>query len=378
MLEIIKLRSLFKIDWLLFLSAVILSIFGLVTMNSFTGDNLFFEKQIIWLIVSITVFFFLSTIDFRFLKKTWVIISLFIISVLSLSTLFVLGNVVQGSQRWLDLGFLSVQVSEPTKLVLILLLSKYFTKRHIEIANLKHVLISGFYAFILFFLVFLQPDFGSSIIIFLIWLGMVLVSGISKKHLFMVFSVVVISFVLLWSFAFHDYQKQRIVTFINPLTDLSGAGYNAYQSMIAVGSGGLFGKGVGFGTQSKLQFLPEHQTDFIFASFAEEWGFFGILIIFFLFSILIWRILVNAKLGLSNFEILFCLGLAVLFISQFVIHVGMNIGILPITGTPLPFVSYGGSHLLVEFIGLGILMGMRKYRRVVHKDDVNNNEIPGV
>jgi len=163
-----------------------------------------------------------------------------------------------------------------------------------------------------------------------------------------------------------------LVTFLHPLTDLEGAGYNAYQSTIAVGSGGLFGKGVGYGTQSRLQFLPEYQTDFIFAAFAEEWGFFGVVILFLLYGVVLWRILLNALLGVSNFEMLFGIGLAFFFMSHLLVHVGMNIGLLPVTGITLPFMSYGGSHLLTEFAGLGILMGMRRYRRTIHRDDIKN------
>ena len=217
---------------------------------------------------------------------------------------------------------------------------------------------------------FLQPDFGSAIIIAFVWFGMVLVSGISKKHLIAVFLVGAIAFGGLWGYAFEPYQKQRILTFIHPLTDLQGTGYNAYQSTIAVGSGQIFGKGVGYGTQSKLQFLPEYETDFIFAAFAEEWGFIGVVMILLLYGIVIWRILVNATYGATNFEILFGAGLAILFISHFIVHVGMNIGLLPVTGTTIPFLSYGGSHLLTEFVGLGILMGMRRYSRATHKDDI--------
>ena len=177
---------------------------------------------------------------------------------------------------------------------------------------------------------------------------------------------------LLWSFVFEDYQKQRITTFLHPLADIQGSGYNAYQSTIAVGSGELWGRGIGYGTQSRLQFLPEYETDFIFAAFAEEWGFFGVLLLLLLFGVVLWRVLVNAFYGATNFEALFGVGVAILLMSHLSVHVGMNIGLLPVTGITLPFMSYGGSHLLTEFMGLGILMGMRRYQRTVHKDDVTN------
>jgi rod shape determining protein RodA len=201
---------------------------------------------------------------------------------------------------------------------------------------------------------------------------MVMVSGISKKHLFAMIAIGAIALTLLWSFGFKEYQKNRIRSFINPLSDIHGIGYNAYQSTIAVGSGGLLGKGLGYGTQSRLKFLPEYQTDFIFAAFAEEWGFIGVLIIFAMYGLLIVRIIINATLGATNFEILFGVGVAVFFIVHIIVNVGMNLQLLPVTGTPLPFMSYGGTHLLMEFGALGLLMAMRRYSRSTHKDEIKN------
>ncbi len=373
---VFKLKT--NIDWTLFFAVIPLVIAGLVTMNSFVGENYFFEKQFLWSLVSVAIFFIFSFFDFSFLKQSKTLTLLFFIFVGLLTTLFITGSVLKGAQSWFNLGFVSFQPADFVKIVLILLLAKYFSKRHIEIAHLKHIFVSGTYALIFFVLVLLQPDFGSAIIIFMIWLGMVLVSGISKKHLLGVFLIGIVSFVGLWGFVFQDYQKQRIMTFIHPLADIQGSGYNAYQSTIATGSGQLLGKGVGYGTQSRLQFLPEYETDFIFASFAEEWGFVGVLILFFLYALVIWRILLNATYGVSNFETLFGLGLAIMFISHFVVHVGMNIGLLPVTGVTVPFMSYGGSHLLAEFVGLGILMGMRKGAREFHREDVMKNEFLGV
>jgi rod shape determining protein RodA len=302
---------------------------------------------------------------------------LFGISVGLLSLLFVLGSVFKGAKSWFNLGVFSFQPVDLVKLVVILILAKYFSRRHIEIANIRHILVSGFYIFVIFTLVFLQPDFGSAIIIFFVWLGMVLVSGISKKHLLLVFLIGALVFGGLWLFVFKPYQKDRIRNFVNPLTDIHGSGYNAYQSKIAVGSGEIFGKGIGYGTQSKLLFLPEYETDFIFAAFAEEWGFLGVMLLFTLYGIVFWRMLSIASKGATNFEILFGIGLTILFLVHSVIHIGMNMGLLPVTGNTLPFMSYGGSHLLSEFLGLGILMGMKSSARVVHKD-VARNELLGI
>jgi len=371
-----EVRDFFKrIDWLLVLFIVPIIIFGLVTMKSFAsieGNATFFNKQIIWVALSLIVFFVFSFIDFRFLKRTDVLMFLLLLFSGMLLVLFVLGNISHGARSWFDFGGFSFQPADMMKLVLVLILAKYFSRRHVEIKNIKHIFISGLYALIPFVLVLLQPDFGSAMIIFLIWLGMVLVSGIFKTHLLLVFLSGALMFSLLWIFAFAPYQKARIVNFINPLADIHGSGYNALQSTIAVGSGQILGKGLGFGTQSRLKFLPENQTDFIFAAFAEEWGFIGSLLVFLLFGLVIWRVLYNASLGASNFEMLFGMGIAIYLMSHILINIGMNLGLMPVTGITLPFMSYGGSHLLTEFAGLGILMSMRSYSRSVHRDDLKN------
>jgi rod shape determining protein RodA len=367
-----KLKKIFNIDWILFMSTIPLLGAGLVTMSSFTGSNFYLGRQLIWIGISILIFFIISNIDVRFLRRTEIITIFFIIGVATLGLLFILGQVVKGAQGWFNVGLFAIQPSEPAKLIIILLLAKYFTRRHVEIAHYRHILVSGFYTFIIFALILLQPDFGSAAIVFLIWFGVVLVSGISKKHLLIIFTLGLVSFVMLWNFGFKEYQKARIMNFIHPLADIRGSGYNAYQSTITVGSGQLMGKGIGYGTQSRLNFLPEYQTDFIFAAFAEEWGFIGITFIFLLFGIFIWRILVNTLLGATNFEILFGLGLSIYFVSHFAINVGMNMGLLPVTGITVPFMSYGGSHLVTSYAALGILMSMRRYSRSVHKDVVKN------
>ena len=364
-----------RIDWLLVFFVIPIILGGLFTMKSFTPQEdmiNFFDKQIIWIILSFIIFFVFSFIDFRFLRRTDVLVTLFLVFCILLIILLVIGNIIKGAQSWFSFGVFSFQPADVMKLVLILILSKYFSRRHVEIRNIKHIFISGFYAFVPFVLVLIQPDFGSAIVIFLIWFGMVLVSGISKKHLFFVFLSGALIFASLWTFAFAPYQKARIVSFLDPLADIHNSGYNASQSIIAVGSGQILGKNLGFGTQSRLKFLPEPQTDFIFAAYAEEWGFVGSSFILLLFGLVIWRILHSASLGVSNFEMLFGIGIAIFFMSHILINIGMNLGLMPITGIPLPFMSYGGSHLVTEFAGLGILMNMRKYARSAHRDDMKN------
>jgi rod shape determining protein RodA len=371
------LKNMFKnIDWILLGSVILIVCAGLVTMNSFVGQNSFFNKQLIWLAVSCVVFFWATTLDWQFLKNTRIVMVIYSVSVGLLLILFVLGKVSHGAQSWFSFGGFSFQPVDLSKLAVILILSKYFSRRHIEIAHIRHILVSGFYVLTIFVLVFLQPDFGGAIIIFFIWLGMVLVSGISKKHLLLVFCTAAVSFVILWGFVFHPYQKDRILNFIHPLTNIRGSGYNAYQSTIAVGSGQVLGKGVGLGSQSRLQYLPEYQTDFIFAAFAEEWGFVGVTILFLLFAIVFTRMLMISSRGGSNFEILFGVGLTILFMTHATVNIGTNIGLLPVTGVTLPFMSYGGSHLVAEFLGLGILMGMSRYGRIGKTSSAN--EIVGV
>lgn len=367
-----RISKLLAIDWLLLGSVIPLIVGGLVTMYSFTGNQDLFFRQMIWVGISLVVFFGLSFVDFRFMRKTWPVITIYLLALVTLIAVLLVGHTVKGAKSWIDFGFFSFQPADFAKLALIIVLSKYFSKRHVEIANVRHILVSGLYAGVFFVLVMLQPDLGLGIIIFLIWLGVTLLAGISKKHLFAVIGIALVSFAMLWAFVFKDYQKKRIMTFIHPLADVRGAGYNSYQSTIAVGSGRVLGKGIGYGTQSRLNYLPEYQTDFIFAAFAEEWGFVGVVFLLGSFVLLIWRIILNAVVGETNFEILFGAGLAIMFMAPFVINVGMNMGLMPVTGLPLPFVSYGGSHMLISFIGLGILMGMRRYSRDVHKDVIKN------
>ena len=195
-----------------------------------------------------------------------------------------------------------------------------------------------------------------------------MLAGIPFRHLALLIGIGIAAFSLLWFFAFADYQKARIVSFVHPLADVEGVGYNAFQSTVAVGSGGVLGKGFGYGTQSRLQFLPEHETDFIFAAFTEEWGFGGALLLFALFGILLFRLVENARRGATNFESLFILGVAVLIVVHGTIHIGMNIGLLPVTGTTLSFMSYGGSHIITGYVMLGIVNAMRSYGRIVHED----------
>ncbi len=358
------LRTLFaSIDIWLIGAVFLLALLGLVTMYTFDGDNAYFERQIIWILIASAALLLSIIPDYRFLRTGNTTFFLYLGTLTLLVLVLIIGDTVKGAQSRFDFGFFALQPSDPAKLVLIAVLAKYFSKRHELIGNFQHIFISGIYALCIIGLVFVQPDFGSAIILFSIWFGMILVAGISFRHLALVFLAGLITFGVLWQFVFLDYQKARIETFMDPLADIQGTGYNAYQSTIAVGSGQVFGKGVGYGTQSKLQFLPEYETDFIFAAFAEEWGLVGVGMLFTLFGVVIWRLIYHAVRGATNFERLFAVGVAILFLSHFTIHIGMNIGLLPVTGTTVPFLSYGGSHLITEFLGVGIVIAMARYTK---------------
>lgn len=361
-------RLLRQTDWALIVSATAITLLGILSMTSFGGENQFAPRQAVWLVLGLVVFFVASAIDWRFLRRTVSVVLVYVFAVTLLLLLFVIGSTFQGAQSWFNLGAFAVQPADPAKLALIIVLAKYFSRRHIEIARIRHILVSGAYMFIIFLLLFLQPDFGSAIIVLGLWAGVVLLAGIPLRHLALLVAIGAVAFSGLWFFAFADYQKDRIVSFIHPLADVQGVGYNAFQSTVAVGSGGILGKGLGYGTQSRLQFLPEHETDFIFAAFTEEWGLGGAVLLLFLFGVLLYRLVSNARRGATNFETLFALGVAMLIVVHGTIHIGMNIGLLPVTGTTLPFMSYGGSHLIIEFLMLGMVNAMRSYGALVHKD----------
>jgi len=367
-----------RIDWMLMGAVLCIAGAGLIAMNAFVVEtNYFFDRQVVWLLIGLALCVSLSFVDFRFLRRTNSIVTLFVLQSGILLAILLFADITKGVQSWFTVGSFAFQPSDPAKLVLILLLAKYFSRRHVEIARIRHIIVPGLYTSVMAGLIFLQPDFGSAVILIAVWFGMILIAGVSKKHLALLFLIGVLGGGLLWNFTLADYQKERITSFLHPYTDLQGAGYNAYQSTVAVGSGGVWGKGIGFGTQSRLEFLPEYETDFIFAAFAEEWGLVGVSILFALFIIVFWRVVHLALQGTSNFEVLFGFGLAVLFMSHFVVHIGMNIGLLPVTGTTLPFMSYGGSHIVTEFIGLGILFGMRSNGRKFSRIRPDGHELVG-
>lgn len=359
-------KHLKKFDWLLMGAVLLLMMLGLISLFSLAGlgGSPFFYRQIVWAFFGFLMLLGVSFIDFRIFRTQGVaIFILYLLTIIILLALFVVRLKVRGVESWINLGFFSFQPVEMVKLTLVILLAKFFSKRHIEIYRIEHLVVSGMYVAIPTLLVLMQPDLGSSIVLVAIWISVVLFSGMKLRH----FAILLILFSFLsygvWHVGLKPYQKARITTFLDPYTDPKGAGYQMIQSMIAVGSGRMWGKGLGYGSQSHLNFLPEAEADFIFAAFTEEWGFVGSITVIGLLSIILWRIISIGSQSVDNFSRLYTLGFAASIFTQSFIHIGANMGVLPITGITLPFASYGGSSLVTLLMGVGIVQNINMNAR---------------
>ncbi len=360
------LRHIKRFDWLLQGAIFFLMALGLVTLFSLrdAGSFPFFWRQLIWSAVGIAVFGAVSFLDFRFFRaQSGVVLGLYLISIALLLFVITANVTFRGIAAWIQIGDVFIQPVEIAKLSLIILLAKFFSNRHIEIYRIRHLIVSGAYMLVPVCLVLLQPDLGSALVLVAIWLSIIIFSGMKMRHIAILALVSILVAGSAWFFLLAPYQKARITSFLNPYNDPRGAGYQMIQSMIAVGSGGAWGKGLGYGSQSHLNFLPEAETDFIFAAFAEEWGFVGVLVIVGLFSVILWRIISIGMRSSDSFSRLYSLGFAAFLFSQVFVHIGMNMGVMPITGITLPLVSYGGSSLVSILAGVGILQNIRIHSR---------------
>jgi rod shape determining protein RodA len=347
-----------QFDWIVWATTLFLVCFGLAAIYSIAlsrevPDFFNFKKQIFSLAIGIVLLIIFSSIDYKIFKNYYIIF--YILSVLILVAVLVFGRTIRGTTGWFSYGGFSFQPVELVKLFLLIFLAKYFSDRSRELKRFRYVLASGIFTAILIVLVLLQPDLGSAIILFLAWFGLILIAGIKRSHLLLIVGLGILVMIVSWFFVLQPFQKDRVLTFIDPSRDALGRGYNLTQSIIAVGSGNILGRGLGFGSQSQLRFLPESQTDFIFAVIAEELGLLGVFFVFAFFVILFYKILRNAREINDDFGMFFSLGFLVIIFSQAVINIGMNIGLAPITGITLPFVSYGGSSLIVNLMAVGIL-----------------------
>ena len=367
-------RFLREIDFILVIPIILLLLIGLITnypIDGFSTDSLFF-KQSIFVFFAIIIMLSSPYIPFHIIRGRAVSFSLYVCSVLVLILLLLFAPTINGATSWFVIGPLAIQPVDFIKIVLCIVLAQYFSSRHVYIRNIRHLIISLFFTFVLFLLVFFQPDFGSSLILITIWIGTIFVAEISKKHILMLAVLSVVASAIAWSL-FTPVQQDRIRSFLHPLENLQSTGYNAYQSKIAVGSGMILGKGIGEGTQSKLGFLPLYESDFVFAAFAEEWGFVGVCILFLLFLIIFWRLVLHALRSKTNFDTLFIVGFTTMLFTHMFFHIGVNSGIFPVTGITLPFMSYGGSHLIAESIGIAMVLYMARYRNYVRASELRKH-----
>jgi len=342
----------------MFTSVLLLICFGLaeiysVALGRSQLDLLNFKKQIIFVVLGIVLLFVLAGFDYHSLRsysKYFYVLGL----ILLIGVLF-FGQTINGTKGWYNLAGFNFQPVELIKFVLILFLAKYFSSTPLKTKDYKRLLISFSGALLFMVLVLAQPDFGSASVLFLSWLSMIILVGFNKKYFLVIGLILVIAFSGSWYFVLQDYQKHRIITFLDPSFNPLSQGYNVSQAIIAVGAGGLAGRGLGFGSQSQLKFLPEAQTDFIFAVVAEELGFSGVLLILLFFGIFFYRCLYYLKKVNNDFAIFFILGSVSLIFIEMFINIGMNLGILPVVGISLPFLSYGGSGLISSLMLVGVI-----------------------
>lgn len=357
-----------RTSWPLLATAVVISLIGVVTMHPFDGSPSLAPRQLIFVGLGTAVFIACAALDLRFIRRSPAIIAGYLTAIVLLGLVLVVGDTIMGARSWFDFGFFAFQPADLAKLAVIALLAKYFSRRHMEIGNFRHIIVSGAYTAAIVLLILIQPDLGTAVILMTVWFGMVLVSGIPLRHLAVVAMMGLAAAAGLWLFGLKEHQRERISTFLNPAADITGAGYNAYQAMVASGSGEMWGKSIGYGTQSKLRFLPEYQTDFIFAAFMEEWGFVGVVLLLSLFGFLLFQLLSIARRAATNFDALFTIGVLILFLAHIGFHAGINLGLLPVTGTTIPFMSSGGSHLIIEFAALGIIASLARQGRSVSRE----------
>ncbi|MBU0706905.1 rod shape-determining protein RodA [Patescibacteria group bacterium] len=355
-----------KIDWLIVSLVILLVSIGLLSIystsyNTAGQDTSVFVKQLVFVLVGLVAMFGISFIDFRFFRAYGTVILLVGLGLLLL-VLFV-GTEIRGTKGWIFMGSYGIQPVEFVKMFFIISLARYFSRHGKDIHNPKHIIISGGITIVFLVLIMFQPDFGSAIIYFLIWIGLLFLLNIKRSYLITLLVIISLVATAGWVFGLKDYQKERIGTFLNPSQDSLKTGYNITQSIVAVGSGNLWGRGMGLGPQSQLKFLPEQQTDFIYAVVAEELGLVGAVLVLAFFIVLFIRLINVARKSRDDFSLFVISGVIIMIFLQMFINIGMNIGLVPVVGIPLPFVSAGGSSLVASFIAIGVVQGVIVHRK---------------
>lgn len=362
-------RVLQNFDWWTFSTVIIISLIGILSIFSATrqpteaAQESYYIKQIVWLFIGIAGMILLVSFDYIWLSRFS--LPLFLAGLFFLLLVLVAGKTGMGAQRWLNLGPVSFQPSEFFKLLFIIMLSQHLSTIEEPIGILSLLRIFFALVFLPFVLLFKQPDLGTALVIFIIFFSMLLAKGLQRKALILIIVIGIVSLPFLgnimWT-GLKDYQKNRLIAFIDPDVDPSGIGYHINQSKVAIGSGEFFGKGYLKGTQGPFRFLPEKHTDFIFSAFAEEWGFFGSVLLLSLYLYIIMRGLDTVRKAKDEFGRNLALGITFMLSIYFFINVGMTLGIMPVVGIPLPFMSYGGTALLSNFISVGVLINVRTRR----------------
>ncbi|WP_291490479.1 rod shape-determining protein RodA [Desulfurella sp.] len=356
MLQIDK-RKFKYFDYPLFIAVCLLGVLSVFLIYTTDAGKIFYNKQILWELIGVFLCLLVANIDLKLIKTYAFAFYIFVLFVLLV--VFFIGFVGHGAKRWISLGFFNIQPSEFMKLAIILVLAAYFDE-YIKSSkyNFKDLYLP--FALILFpaVLIIKQPDLGTALIILIIGLAIILSVGVKKTFLIKSVIFFLIAMPFFWSLL-KNYQKERLIAFINPYLSPHTYGYHIIQSEIAVGSGGLFGKTAAGATQTILNFLPENHTDFIFAAFCEQWGFVSALVLIGLYLFVIFRCLSFINIASSIFEKIVIIGVTVMLSVSMIFNIGMTIGLLPVVGVPLPFVSYGGSAVITNFIAIGILINIK-------------------
>jgi len=363
-------------SFLLIVAAVLfIGLFGVSSIYSSTcqkeggGWEVIYQRQLLWFIIGLVLFTVIASLNYRWLWD-WTYL-LYAGIIIFLILVFILGSARSGAQRWLKVFWFNFQPSELAKLILAVFVAKYFSRKSVDEVDLisgkfgifRGLILPLFFVSLPMLLIIQQPDLGSGVMIFFLFLSMLYLTNVKIKYIAIFFVSMALLFPFSW-YALKSYQKERLLVFLNPNLDPLGAGYTIIQSKIAIGSGGLFGKGWLAGTQSQLHFLPESHTDFIFATFVEQWGFFGGAALLFLYSLIIRQGFVIARRTGDSFGRLLAYGISLMLATQVFINIAMTLGLAPVVGLPLPLMSYGGSSVVVTLISLGILASIDRHRAV--------------
>lgn len=357
--------SLRDLDWLLLFAVVAICLLGIVQIFSATSGTALADswwKQCIYFAVGLGLMLLVCGIDYHVLLEQVPV--LYLVTAVALLGVLLFAPPINGSRSWIPLpGGFNLQVSEFSKVVILLVVSRYLAEVRSEQLSLSDLMRLGALVGVPWVLVLLEPDLGTALTILPILAVGTFIGGLRWQHLVVILLVIALVLPVSWFFL-KDYQKARIMTFADPGADPLGSGYQVIQSLIAVGSGGMWGKGIAQGSQTQFRFLPETHTDFIMSTFAEEHGFVGVMVVLGLYFVLLMQIIQNAQMAPDRAGLFLCMGVAALVLFHLLVNVGMVIGRMPVTGIPLPLMSYGGSSLLTMFLLLGLVQSVRLRRLV--------------